>query len=279
MQGVRLRKQFEKLLIGWLYGFVRLNLKRGRFFDLREVLGAGQADCLGYAKIFTVLGRLCGLDMGVVEIIIDNRGRVVPHTATLVKLADGSCQFIDFWYGSLDIRHRRLGLSVKQDEQWRIEDLDFNGLNSAGEISYLPDYCVDAITLYIEGNRSLKNRDYNGAVKHYSQAISLYPQNARLFYNRAVAYENLGELEKARADYARALRDNSSILRTLAAQPEDIVGLIKLDESNIPEPVQYIYLLHRGFITGRRVSTEKIARKTGLDARQVSAILDELGAG
>jgi len=115
------RKQLERLIIDWLYVLVRLNVKRGRIFDLREVIKTSQADCLGYAKVFTVLGRQCGIDTGVVEVIIDNRSEAVPHTAVMVRLAEGYRQFIDFWYGSRDIRHKRLGLSVKYGNEWRVE--------------------------------------------------------------------------------------------------------------------------------------------------------------
>jgi tetratricopeptide (TPR) repeat protein len=258
------RKQLERLIIDWLYVLVRLNVKRGRIFDLREVIKTGQADCLGYAKVFTVLGRQCGIDTGVVEIIIDNRSEAVPHTAVMTRLAEGGRQFIDFWYGSRDIRHKRLGLSVKYDNKWKIKDIDYKDLNSAEDFSYLPDYCVDAITLYIQGNRSLKNKDYLDTISKYSLAIELYPQNARLFYNRAVAYENLGEQEKARVDYTRALEDEASIQRTLAVQPEEVVELIKLDSEGIPQPAQYIYLLHKGFITGKKTTPDQIAKKLGL---------------
>ena len=135
----------------------------------QEVLGSGQADCLGYAKLLTVLGRLSGLDLGVIEVIIDTRGTTVPHTAVLVRLAGGKAQVIDLWYGSQDIRHRRLGARVRRGREWNIEDIDIRGIRKFEGLSYLPDSCVDAITLYIEGNRSLKKGDYSEAVGQYTR--------------------------------------------------------------------------------------------------------------
>ena len=208
--------QLEKATLNWLYDFIRLNVKRGRIFDLLEVLETGRADCLGYAKLFTVLGIRWGLDLGVVEVVIDNRGQAVPHTATLVKLADGSPRFVDFWYGCRNIRHQRLALNVKRRGRWQVEDIDFPDIKNAQEIAYLPEYCVDAVTLYIRGNRSLKQEDYAGAIQQYTESIQLYPENARVYYNRAIAYEKMGETGKAEADYRRALRDDNSIIRTLA---------------------------------------------------------------
>jgi tetratricopeptide (TPR) repeat protein len=267
------REDCEETLINWLYAFIRLNIKRGPVFNLREVLRTGEADCLGYAKLFTTLGRDCGLDLGVVEVIIDNRGRNVSHTVTLVNLAGGGKRFVDFWYGSQNIRPKRVGLQVKGKSGWEIEDIDFSRIKKTVDISYLPDEAIDAVTLYIEGNRSLKTGNYGLAVEKYTRAAALYPQNARVYYNRAVAYEMLGEPEKAEADYKLALKDEAAIKRTLATQPQEVVDLMKLDEKFIPEPDQEIYLLHKGFITGRKVSPQQLALKCAMDKEEVEAVL------
>lgn len=267
-----LRKD-ERTLIDWLYSFIRLNIKRGRIFDLREVLQYGEADCLGYVKLMTTLGRECGLDLGLVEVIIDNRGCNVPHTATLVKLSGGKRQFVDFWYGSSNIRHKRLCLQVKTKGTWNIGDIDFPEIKKAEDISYLPDDRVDGITLYVEGNRSLKEGNYAMAIEQFTEAIHHYPENARIYYNRAIGYEKLGQPQKAQPDYARALQDDASLKRTIATQDMDIVDLIRLDEKFIPELIQQIYLLRSGFITGRPVTPGEIARKLDLPQEEVESIL------
>lgn len=114
---VRRKTQLQTLTIDWLYDLIRLNVKRGRVFDLSEVVKTGKADCLGYCKIFSVLGRYCGLDTGVADVILDNRGLAVPHTVALVKVGERGVKgyrFVDFWYGSKNIRHKRLGLRVRR---------------------------------------------------------------------------------------------------------------------------------------------------------------------
>ena len=201
----RYKRQVETEVISWLYDFIRANVKRGRVFDLREVLQQGSADCVGYAKLFTLLGRLYGIDVGVIEVVTDNGGRYVPHTAALVRFKNHGLRFVDLWYGSKNIRHKRVGLQVKRGETWEIEDLELKELSDLAEICYLPDACVDAINFYIRGNRHLAGQEFDRAVEHYSKAIGLYPGNARFFYNRAIAYENLGEHQKAEADYAPSL--------------------------------------------------------------------------
>lgn len=273
LDNIRAKSRLEKLILDWLYDFVRLNVIRGRIFDLREVLRTGSADCLGYAKILTVLGRLCGLDLGIVEVLIDNRGRVLPHTATLVRLADGKRQFVDFWYGSRDIHHRRFGLRVKKDGRWLIEDVDSRDVKNVEDITYLPDQTVNAITFYIEGNGLLKKGDYAAAVKEYTRAIRLYPQNVRAFYNRAIAYEKLGWMSRAEEDYQQALGDDQSLKRAAAVQPEEIEALILLDEKYVPELDQKIYLLGAGFVTGKKVPARRIAAKLGLDEEEVETVM------
>jgi tetratricopeptide (TPR) repeat protein len=263
----------QETLITWLYDLIRLNVKRGPAFDLGKVLRTSDADCLGYAKLFTTLGRQCGLDLGIAEVVTDNRGRNVPHTLTLVRLASEKKQFVDFWYGSQNIRPKRLGLRVKRAGGWNVEDIDFPEIKKAVDISYLPDQCVDAITLYIEGNHSLKKGNYGRAVEQYTQAAALYPQNARIYYNRAIGYEKVGQPEKAEVDYARALQDDSALIRTLATQPHDVVDLMLLDEKFIPQMDQQIYLLRKGYIAGRPVSPKQIALKYSLLQAELEAIL------
>jgi tetratricopeptide (TPR) repeat protein len=267
------RKKEEKAIVKWLYSFVRLNVKRGRIFDLCEVLRTRDADCLGYTKLFVTLGRGCGLDTGAVEVVTDTRGLNVPHTASLIRLADGRKQFADLWYGSPDIRHKRLGVQVNRNDGWHTEDIDFSQINKADDVTFLTDQQVDAVTLYIEGNRSLQKENYQLAIEQYSEAARLYPHNNRVYFNRAVACEKLGLRAQAEADYAKALGDTNSLKRTLAAQPVDVVDLILLDQIFIPELDQEIYLLNQGFITGRKVSPEKIAAKLVLSLEEVEAVL------
>ena len=276
IKSLRYRSQLEVEAISWLYDFIKANIKRGRLFDLREVLQQGNADCLGYARLFTLLGRILGLNAGVVEVVIDNRGRYVPHTAVMVLLSNHRLRFIDLWYGSKNIKHKRLGLQVKQGGVWKIEDIDLPELGKQDEVCYLPDSCVNAITLYIQGNRYLNEQKLDEAIGCYSKGIELYPGNARLFYNRAIAYENLGEHEKAKADYAQALSDDAAIVRVRAREHDEVTSLIDLDTGGIDDRVQSMYLLHKGFITGKKVSIARIAKRFGLSEAEVTATLSSL---
>jgi len=278
IQSSRYRRQLEVEVISWLYDFIRANVKRGRVFDLGEVLRQGSADCMGYSKLFTLLGRLFGLDVGVIEVVIDNGGRYVPHTAVLVRLDNRQWRFVDLWYGSKNIRHKRVGLQVKRGGAWGIEDMELRELGRLEEVCYLPDLCVDAITLYIRGNQHLDRQEFDTAIKCYSDALRLYPGNVRFLYNRAIAYENLGEHERAGADYAQALRDDAAVIRVLATEHDEVTSLLDLDARRISNRAQAIYLLYKGFATGKETPLEGIARKFCLSEAEARDILSSVEA-
>ena len=265
------RSRLQAAAVEWLYRLVRRNVKRGRIFALDEVLAAGRADCLGYTKLFAALGEKLGLKLGIVEVLVDNRGRYVPHYANLLQLADGTYRFIDAWYGSTGIKHRRIGALVAG----KPEDINREELDSIKRLEGLPARCLEAIDLYIRGNRSLALGKPEEAVKDYSRAIELYPENSRAYYNRAVAYERINQPAEAKQDYARAFRNESGLIRVLANAGE-LEPLIQMDEAGISEEKQKIYLWHQGFRTGVPVSNEEISRESGLPVASVKKIIAEV---
>ena len=279
------RTKVELATLDWLYDCVRGNIKRGRVFELKQVLTEGRADCLGYAKIFDILGKNFGLDIGIVEVVIDNAGRYVPHSINILKLSDKRTLLVDPWYGSKNINHRRVGVQIKEKGKGQIKDIDWEEREKMEDVQGLPPECIDAITYYIIGNRHLeqwirypKEKELDRAIEYYDAAIKLYPQNARFYFNRAIAFENKGEREKAESDYAQALKDEASQMRVLAREYEESVQLIELDQRNISPEEQEIYLPGRGFITGKETPTESIARKYGISKSEVERIVSEIVA-
>ncbi len=266
--GAEGRSQIQIAVSDWLYNLVRGNVRRGRAFELDEVLSTRSADCLGYTRLFSALGDVFGLELGVVEVLIDNAGRYVPHHVNLLNLADGTHRFIDAWYGSRDISHRRIGALVNGEPR----DIDTAELSGVGDLRGLPEACLEAITLYIKGNRCLERDELDKAIEHYSTAIKLYPNNSRAYYNRAIACERKGDTEGARLDYTWALRDESSRIRVLATTAE-LEELIKLDERGISEREQAIYLWHKGYKTGASVGYQEIGREYSISPEEVKKII------
>jgi tetratricopeptide (TPR) repeat protein len=260
--------EIQIIISDWLYNLVRSNIKRGRAFELDDVLSTGRADCLGYTKLFSALGPKFSLELGIVEVLVDNAGRHVPHHVNLLNLANGAYRFIDAWYGSSSIRHRRIGALVDGAPR----DINEEELSGIRDLRGLPDHCIDAITLYIQGNRFLERDELDEAIKYYSKAIQLYPNNSRAFYNRALAYDRKSNEAKAKLDYTQALKDESSLIRVMATI-EELEGLIKLDEKGISEVEQDIYLWHRGFKTEEQAGYEEIGRKYRISPEEVERIV------
>jgi Flp pilus assembly protein TadD len=59
---------------------------------------------------------------------------------------------------------------------------------------------------YNWGNDLLASGDYPGAAKAFTRSLRLYPTDAWALNNRGVAFEKLGEAERARRDFEAALR-------------------------------------------------------------------------
>lgn len=267
------KSHVEIALAEWLYRLVRDNVKRGRFFELEDVLSTGRADCLGYTRLFAAIGPRFGLDLDIVEVVIDNAGRYVPHHVTLVKLSSGAYRFMDAWYGSTNISHRRIGAVA----DGVLRDIDREELVSVKHLEGLPERCVDAITLYIRGNGHVAQGELDQAIACYSEAARLYPNNTRAFYNRGLAYERKGMIEEAAADYAEALKDEAGTIRVLASI-EGIEGLLRLDEMDVDEAAQDIYLSREGFKTGQPADYEELGRVHHLRPGEMEAIVTRVKA-
>ena len=251
------RAALEDQLLDWLYALVCHNIKRGRVWELSDVLTQHRADCLGYARLLTFLTREFGLDSGVVEVVQDIRRRYVPHYVCLTNLADGSKRLLDPWYGSADMMHRILIAWPPGHPLPR--QITMKALQKSGRIEGLAPEQVAGLSCYILGNAYLARGDAARAVECYDISLWLYAENPRVQYNCAIALEILGKTEEAQSSYQHAFSIPSSMVR-LMATVEHIEPLIYLDEINVDELSQRVYLLRQGFITGRQERWVEIAR-------------------
>lgn len=256
------RAALEDQLLNWLYSLARHNTKRGRVWELSDVLTQHRADCLGYARLLTFLTREFGLDSGVVEVVQDIRRRYVPHYVCLINLADGRKRLLDPWYGSADMMHRIL-IAWLPGHPLPYQ-ITLKALQKVGRIEGLAPEQVAGLSFYILGNAYLARGEAAQAVECYDLSLWLYTENPRALYNRAIALEILGKTEQAQTDYQHAFSKPSAIIR-LMATVEHIEPLIYLDEKDVDEPSQHVYLLRQGFITGRQERWVEIARICGLN--------------
>lgn len=76
-----------------------------------------------------------------------------------------------------------------------------------------------------EGNALLGKGDFNGAVEKYSEAIRLNPTNAIYLANRAAAYVNLKQYEKAIADCKESIRIDPNYAKSYYRQGQSLAAL------------------------------------------------------
>lgn len=264
------RRQLEQRLVHWLYALARHNIKRGRLWELYDVLTQRWADCLGYARLLSFLATDFGLKAGVVEVVQDNAGRYVPHCVCLVNLADGQKMYIDPWYGSADVHHRLLAVRVIEAGRLVIKQFPMEAVESASEVYGLSQEQLAGISLYIMGNSYLDRGMETEAVECYDASLCFYPANSRTLFNRAIALERIRKEEKAQVDYHHAFSVDSSMARILATI-EDIEPLIELDEKGISDSDQQIYLLRKGFVTGQEEEWAEIAHRCGTTSAEAQA--------
>lgn len=61
-----------------------------------------------------------------------------------------------------------------------------------------------------KGNAAMGQKNYEEAIKHYTNAIELDPTNHVLYSNRSAAYVNISKFEEALKDGEKAVEVNPS---------------------------------------------------------------------
>lgn len=61
---------------------------------------------------------------------------------------------------------------------------------------------------FIKAYDSYRNKDYQGAIANYTQAIRLNPRYANAYYNRGIARSDIGDKQGAIADYTQTVKIN-----------------------------------------------------------------------
>jgi tetratricopeptide (TPR) repeat protein len=65
----------------------------------------------------------------------------------------------------------------------------------------------------LSGLEKVRKRDFQGAIADYTQALKLDPEYEKAYYNRGLAYLDIGELEQAVNDFSRTLQLDSQHAR------------------------------------------------------------------
>lgn len=82
-----------------------------------------------------------------------------------------------------------------------------------------------------KGNDSFKEKDWEGAIKHYNKAITLDPDNAAYYSNRAAAWSQKGNHESALADANRCVDRDPSFMKGYTRKGKALFDLGRWDEA------------------------------------------------
>jgi tetratricopeptide (TPR) repeat protein len=66
----------------------------------------------------------------------------------------------------------------------------------------------EALTFFEEGQLRISDREWDGAIEFFTEAIRLDPQFTRAYLNRGFAYDQKGDYDRAIADYTEVIRLN-----------------------------------------------------------------------
>ncbi len=93
------------------------------------------------------------------------------------------------------------GLAQASDQQLLQKNNELP-LKADDPLSYMKKLAAEIF--YSMGNSLMEEKDFQGAIHHFNQAIDTYPQYAEAYTNRAVAKAQLGDRAGAVADLQQA---------------------------------------------------------------------------
>ncbi len=93
--------------------------------------------------------------------------------------------------------------------------------------------CFSSYGYYIQGNEKIKSGELEAAVEAYTRAIEIDPNNARAYYNRAIAFEMLGDPFNALEDYTKAIE-----IKPNYAEAYNNRGCLRMRERDYEEAIE-----------------------------------------
>lgn len=141
---------------------------------------------------------------------------------------------------------------------------------------------MSAAKLHAQGVDLHNRGDYAGAVRSYSRALKLEPNNARILNDRGLAKKNLGDVDGALRDYSRAIKADPGFWPpyanrgSLLSRLEDFRGAVDVLTQGVAiapkEPTLYTF---RGNARACQMdyagAVEDYSRAIGLNPRKAEA--------
>jgi len=198
--------------------------------NLSILIKNSRANCLGFTQLFFILGNAIGLSVGAVDVkdmgerpyywiikwekagpkYIPSETTMRPstfagHVVGLVYLADGKEVMVDL-ASNRELRgpfefeevYKKVGIYWEKSESDE-DSLFYPRIRKLSHKDFIGDIKMSRATQYLE------SKEYEKMILILSEASSLNPEDALVYFNRAQAYAGLAKFTEAEADYRRAL--------------------------------------------------------------------------
>jgi|HubBroStandDraft_1064217.scaffolds.fasta_scaffold00087_35 Tfp pilus assembly protein PilF len=113
-------------------------------------------------------------------------------------------------------------------------------LGLAGCGDHTPDPALTVKLDYRQGVEAIAAHDFAAAERHLAAAAQLAPDDPYVALNLGVAYQNLGELEKARAAYRHAVEIGEGVKPVRVTDPHyagrTVADLARDNLASLPPP-------------------------------------------
>ena len=77
---------------------------------------------------------------------------------------------------------------------------------------------------FIEGANAFNSGKYQEALKHWENLAKKYPNEASIYYNEAITYARLGDMESAEKGYKEAIKRNPNMVEALDGLSSALIG-------------------------------------------------------
>ncbi len=182
-----------------------------KLFDLADVVKYRQAQCLGYAQLFYVLGNSIGLPTSatnVLETAIGAWPAGLAHTAGIVCLTDGKAMLVDLVSdGSVSTPFIMEKEFKRAGNYWELKD-NSNHIRIDRKIQILDKNKLIAYIYNNRGSAYSARGQYTKALSAFTNSIGHHPKCAQAYSNRGIVYRNLDEYSRALSDFTCAIKLN-----------------------------------------------------------------------
>ena len=173
-----------------------------------------QAQCISYSQLVYILGISIGLSVEAIDVEKPITDILTPgwgHIATIVSLTNGKMMMVDFIPGIFVSKPFIIEKEfTKVGNYWELKDKN-NPLGIHRKIQILDTNMLIAAIYYNRGVAYGNLGQHNQAISDFTRAIELNPEFALAYNNRGVAYAWLGEFAQAKKDLLKAVELNPAL--------------------------------------------------------------------